>query len=275
MPRPSRRRAIAPIQRGLLATLLVAPLFVATAPTQGGPLARSATAAPSAAAAAAAIAVVAAAPSDRARTIATPVTAAAAVVPAAAMAVATDLEPSVRIPVQYIALGRDGLHLEPVVLEASAATGVALTDHPTREALARAAATLVLTARPDRAADGAPDGAPDGAADARTLMTAAPSGVEVRGVSIEGDVATIDVSRALLGVRGSPVREELLAQQLAHTLAEVAGTRAVLLTVEGMRIGSVWGHVDWSDGIEPDHRPVRVRPSDRPGSTVLASGPRA
>lgn len=139
------------------------------------------------------------------------------------------------VPVRFAALTPDGLRLERVLVEADG-----LIDHgrgvtPNRVALARAAATLVLTERPTDAA----------------LMTAAPSGVRVLGVTIVDDVAVVDVDRTLARVRGSRVREELLARQLAGTLAEVAGVRAVRLTVEGRDVQRLWGHLDWSEGIEP------------------------
>lgn len=139
------------------------------------------------------------------------------------------------LPVRFAALTPEGVRLERVLV---AADGLTDGDHgvpPNRVALARAAATLVLTERPTDAA----------------LMTAAPSGVRVLGVTIVDDVAVVDVDRTLARVRGSRVREELLARQLAGTLAEVAGVRAVRLTVEGRDVERLWGHLDWSEGIEP------------------------
>jgi hypothetical protein len=149
------------------------------------------------------------------------------------------------IPVRYAALAPDGVRFARVLVDAGDLLDPERALPPTRTELARAAATIVLTRRPDDT----------------TLMTAAPSGVRVLDVTLDGDVAVIEVDGTLAAVRGTRVREEVLAQQLAQTLAEVAGVRAVRLRVEGRDVGLLWGNLDWSEGIVPLSSGELVAPS--------------
>jgi hypothetical protein len=84
------------------------------------------------------------------------------------------------------------------------------------------------------------------------LSTLAPSGTEVLGVDIDGDIVVVDLSGAVRqGGQGSAA-EEAFAQQLAHTAAQFSATERVQLLVDGAEIDELWGHLDWSQPIEPD-----------------------
>jgi germination protein M len=79
-------------------------------------------------------------------------------------------------------------------------------------------------------------------------------GVEVLGADIDADVLVVNVSQDVdaPGTGHSSTEETAFAQQLAHTAAQFDGIRAVRLLVEGERITDLWGHLDWSEPIEPD-----------------------
>jgi spore germination protein GerM len=77
-----------------------------------------------------------------------------------------------------------------------------------------------------------------------------PSGTEVRGVTISGDLATVDLSdRATQGNAGAEF-EAMSIQQLVHTVtAADPSVRRVQLRVEGQPRETLWGHVDTSGPI--------------------------
>jgi hypothetical protein len=77
-------------------------------------------------------------------------------------------------------------------------------------------------------------------------------GVEVLGVDIDGGVLTVDLSGALRNNRSGSAGESALAQQLAWTGTQFDGVDAVRLHVDGAVISDLWGHLDWSEPVEPD-----------------------
>ncbi|HWH32126.1 MAG TPA: Gmad2 immunoglobulin-like domain-containing protein [Egibacteraceae bacterium] len=92
-------------------------------------------------------------------------------------------------------------------------------------------------------------------------------GVEVLGADIDGDVLTVDVSGDIDpdGAGRGSAEEIAFAQQLAYTAAQFDGVRAVRLLVDGEEITDLWGHLDWSQPIEPDpfaETPITI---DEPG----------
>jgi len=76
---------------------------------------------------------------------------------------------------------------------------------------------------------------------------------EVLDVTRDGDVLTVDVSDAIRPNGGghSSTEESAFAQQLAFTATQFEGVRAVRLLVEGEPTDELWGHLDWSQPIEP------------------------
>lgn len=144
----------------------------------------------------------------------------------------------VLVPVWFVAGERDRLRLAPEAIDATAMLGGTLAV--SRTELARVAMELVLTSLPSDP----------------LKATGAPEGAHVLGVELDGDVLIVDVSAGLAAVSGTRVREEALAQQLAHTAWDTVGARAIRLRVEGRDVTRLWGHVDWArpvtvDGISP------------------------
>jgi hypothetical protein len=84
------------------------------------------------------------------------------------------------------------------------------------------------------------------------LETLAGPSVEVLGTNIDGDVLIVDLSGEIRNNRTGSGGEEAFAQQLAHTAAQFDGVERVQLRVDGNEISDLWGHIDWSEPIEPD-----------------------
>lgn len=118
-----------------------------------------------------------------------------------------------------------------------------------------------------------------GVPDDPELWTAVPEGVEVLSVELDGDVLVVDVSQALADASGSSTQEVAFAEQLAHTAATSEGVVAVRLLVEGEEIDELWGHLDWSEPIEPDPfalSPITIeqprRGEPQPAGEVVVGG---
>jgi hypothetical protein len=92
------------------------------------------------------------------------------------------------------------------------------------------------------------------------LETLAPEGTEILGVDIAERVLVVDLSGAVRDAGGSSSQEIGFAQQLAHTGAQFDTVDAVRLRIEGADITELWGHLDWSEPIEPD--PFALAPID-------------
>jgi hypothetical protein len=84
------------------------------------------------------------------------------------------------------------------------------------------------------------------------LESLAGAGVSVLGVDIDGDTLTVDLSEELRANSTGSAGELAFAQQLAHTAAQFDGVERVRLMVGGAEISDLWGHIDWSQPIEPD-----------------------
>jgi hypothetical protein len=104
------------------------------------------------------------------------------------------------------------------------------------EAMARAAVELLLEG---------PSGHP-------ALTTEVPDGTELLDVNISDRVLVVDLSEEVRGRGGASAQEVAFAQQLAHTGAQFDTVDAVQLWVEGEPVDELWGHLDWSEPIEPD-----------------------
>lgn len=78
-----------------------------------------------------------------------------------------------------------------------------------------------------------------------------PPGTELNDVTVEGEVAIIDLGGVLVGSAGSSNEERLFAEQLAHTALVDPSLSAVQLLVDGRAITTLWGHLDWSMPITP------------------------
>lgn len=84
------------------------------------------------------------------------------------------------------------------------------------------------------------------------LSSGAPDGVQVLATNIVNRVLIVDVSDDIVRTGQSSAQELAFAQQLAHTGAAFATVDAVQLWVDGAPIDELWGHLDWSQPIEPD-----------------------
>ena len=88
------------------------------------------------------------------------------------------------------------------------------------------------------------------------LMTLAPEGTRVLGVSRKDAVIVVDVSDDVDRTGAGSAEEIAFSQQLAHTVTEFDGVRSVRLLVEGERITDLWGHLDWSRPVRPDESAI-------------------
>lgn len=84
------------------------------------------------------------------------------------------------------------------------------------------------------------------------LSTAVPDGVEVLATNIRDRTLIVDVSSAIQDHSTGSAGEVAFAEQLAHTAAAFDTVDRVQLWVEGAAITELWGHLDWSQPIEPD-----------------------
>lgn len=109
--------------------------------------------------------------------------------------------------------------------------------------------------------------------------TLAPVETAVLGVDRDDEVVTLDLSAAVVQTGRSSGEEIAFAQQLAHTATQFEGVTGVRLLVEGEPVDELWGHLDWSEPIEPDPDAVAPVVIVEPGygdivaaGTVTASG---
>jgi hypothetical protein len=105
------------------------------------------------------------------------------------------------------------------------------------------------------------------------LTSEAPGEVRVLATNIRDRVLIVDVSDAITDRGAGSAQEIAFAQQLAHTGAAFDTVDAVQLWIEGEPIAELWGHLDWSQPIEPDPfalSPVTItEPAmDRDGATA-------
>lgn len=84
------------------------------------------------------------------------------------------------------------------------------------------------------------------------LTSEAPDDVEVLDLAIRERVLIVDVSDAITDRSAGSAQEIAFAEQFAHTGAAFDTVDAVQLWVEGEPITELWGHLDWSQPIEPD-----------------------
>lgn len=108
-------------------------------------------------------------------------------------------------------------------------------DAPT-EGLARAAMEVLFSAEPHD---------PE-------LTSLVPDGVEVLDVNLVDGLLTVDVSGELAEVGGASAQEVAFTNQFAHTATAFDTVDAVELWIDGEPIDGLWGHVDFSQPIEPD-----------------------
>ncbi|TVR34699.1 MAG: hypothetical protein EA388_08580 [Nitriliruptor sp.] len=108
-------------------------------------------------------------------------------------------------------------------------------DAPTL-AVARAAMELLFSAEPHD---------PE-------LTSLVPDGVEVLDVSLDDGLLTVDVSGELAEQGGASAQEVAFTNQFAHTATAFDTVDAVVLWIDGEPIDGLWGHVDFSQPIEPD-----------------------
>lgn len=107
------------------------------------------------------------------------------------------------------------------------------------------------------------------------LETLAPEGTRLLGASINDEVLTVDLSEEVRDGNAGGEAEEMFAQQLAHTAAQFDGLESVSLLVEGQPTSELWGHLDWSDPIEPDEldlSPVVIEEVSHDDGQVTVSG---
>ena len=102
------------------------------------------------------------------------------------------------------------------------------------------------------------------------LTTLVPENTRVLDVGVDGGVMTVDFSGELAAASGASAQEVALANQLVHTATQFETVDALLVWIDGEPIDELWGHVDWSEPLEPP--PYAVSPivftSPRWGETV-------
>ena len=136
--------------------------------------------------------------------------------------------------VHLVRSGPTAFYVEPVAVPVP--PGAPAGDDPASR-IARAVAALLAVPDP---AD------PD-------LATSVPPGTLARDVTLEGDLAVLDLGGALAGSSGGSAEEMTFAQQLAHTVATARpGLAGVRVLLEGRPIASLWGHLDWSVPLAAD-----------------------
>ncbi|MCA1782258.1 MAG: GerMN domain-containing protein, partial [Intrasporangiaceae bacterium] len=108
-------------------------------------------------------------------------------------------------------------------------------DAPT-EGLARAAMEVLFSAQPHD---------PE-------LTSLVPDGVEVLDVNLVDGLLTVDVSGELAAAGGASAQEVAFSNQFVHTATAFDTVDAVELWIDGEPIDGLWGHVDFSQPIEPD-----------------------
>jgi hypothetical protein len=84
------------------------------------------------------------------------------------------------------------------------------------------------------------------------LSTSVPPGTTLHRVTIDGEVATLDLSGGIVGSSGSSAQEITFAQQLAHTARVDTTIAAVRVLIDGQPITELWGHLDWTEPIAVD-----------------------
>lgn len=164
---------------------------------------------------------------------------------------------TIAVPVWFVASEQGRLTLAPEPVDAAALLGDAVAV--SRLELARVAMELALTALPNDP----------------TMATGAPEGAHVRRVELDGDVLIIDVSSRLAAVTGTRVREEALAQQLAHTALDVVGARGIRLRIDGRDVTRLWGHVDWSRPVTVHGLPIELVTAESACQRALVVAPDA
>ena len=95
------------------------------------------------------------------------------------------------------------------------------------------------------------------------LFTSVPEGTTLRSVSVDGGVATIDLTGGIVGSSGSSSQEVTFAQQLAHTASVDASVTGIRLAVDGSQVDELWGQLDWSV-------PIQAEPSALSPITITA-----
>ena len=88
--------------------------------------------------------------------------------------------------------------------------------------------------------------------DDEELFTSVPAGTTLHRVTLDGAVATLDLSGGIVGSSGGSAQELTFAQQLAHTARVDDSITAIQVLVDGQSITELWGHLDWSGPIEVD-----------------------
>ena len=156
-----------------------------------------------------------------------------------------------RLPIFLVRSAPTSFYVEPVLADMTAvfeeipslagrgpeAREVAALDAVTRAELALRA----LIGLSDPATVGDPE-----------LTTSVPAGTTVREVGLEGAILTLDLGGAIIGSSGGSAQETTLAQQLAHTATIDPSIVAVRVTFDGTVRTELWGHLDWSEPIQPD-----------------------
>jgi len=142
----------------------------------------------------------------------------------------TEPAPTQVVAVHLVRSGPTDFFIEPVPV-AVPAFGDALSARIT----AAIAALLALT-DPDDA----------------ELFTSVPEGTTLHRVSVDGAVATLDLSGTIIGSSGGSAQELTFAQQLAHTARVDETITGIRVLVDGQPISELWGHLDWSGTIDVD-----------------------
>ncbi len=109
-------------------------------------------------------------------------------------------------------------------------------------------------------------------ADPTTLTTAIPDGVELLGLAVDGDVATVDLSRSFESGGGSLSMTERVAQ-VVYTLTEIPGVARVAFSLDGEPVTTIGGEgIQVSPPVGRDSfdtvKPLILATEPRPGQLV-------
>ena len=161
-----------------------------------------------------------------------------------------DEEAGPEVAVFFVRSNDAGIWVEPETHE---------LDRPT-EAVAHAAIDLLFTGTPHD---------PE-------LTSAGPDDVQVLATNIRDRVLIVDVSEEIATHSTGSAEELAFAEQLAHTAAAFPTVDRVQLWVAGEPIDELWGHLEWSEPIDPDPfalSPITIaEPRAGPGEPTFPPG---
>lgn len=113
------------------------------------------------------------------------------------------------------------------------------------------------------------------APDTDGLVNLTPEGTALLDIAVADGLLTVDLSAEVTdSFAGSPW-ESAFQQMLAHTGAQFPTVDRVQVRVDGEPVETLWGHVDWSQPVEPDPfaiSPIVIDRAAASGDTIELAG---